>query len=89
MKDDEQIFDATWPSSTSMNCYLLTSLQKTIERSRYKSSPAYKTSLMPKVQLLSLYSERVGRAGANGGGVIFIQRKDSGGGGAYNFTHAY
>ena len=54
MKDDEQIFDAIWPSSASMNCYLLTSLQRTIERSRYKSSPAYETFLMPKVQLLSL-----------------------------------
>lgn len=75
MKDNEQIFDATWPSSTSMNCYLLTSLQKTIERSRYKSSPVYKTSLMPKVQLLSLYSERVGRAGANGGGDFYPEKR--------------
>lgn len=81
MKDDEQIFDATWPSSTSMNCYLLTSLQKTIERSRYKSSPAYKTSLMPKEQLLSLYSERVGRAGANGGGGFLSREKVVGAGG--------
>lgn len=56
MKDDKQIFDAIWPSSTSTNCYLLTSLQRTIERSRYKSSPAYETFLMPQVQLLSLYS---------------------------------
>ena len=51
MKDDEQIFDAIWPSSASMNCYLLTSLQRTTERSRYNRSPAYKTLLMPKVQL--------------------------------------
>lgn len=56
MKDDEQILDAIWPSLASMNCYLLTSLQGTSERSRYKSSPAYETFLMPKVQLLSLYS---------------------------------